>query len=93
MAEGDRLLHVPSMKIEVQGTAGAGDAFASTLSLALAKGARAEVALQEGAINAAAAVSVADTQGGLLNRAQLDDRLQNDAATLAPRSWRWRADS
>jgi sugar/nucleoside kinase (ribokinase family) len=51
---------------EVQGTAGAGDGFCSTLSAALAEGLAPEAAMREAAVNAASVVEHIDTTGGLL---------------------------
>ena len=87
LGEDHRLVHVPAMKADVLGTAGAGDAFASTLSARLAGGATPEDALRAGSINAAAAVTVADTQGGLLDATTLGARLKT--ADLPARVWRW----
>ncbi|MEO1276344.1 MAG: carbohydrate kinase family protein, partial [Pseudomonadota bacterium] len=62
------------------GTAGAGDAFTSTLGAALAEGLPAADAMLEASANAASVVSAVDTTTGLLTREALDTRL----AALAP---------
>ncbi|MEM9763135.1 MAG: carbohydrate kinase family protein [Pseudomonadota bacterium] len=69
-----------SLPAEVAGTAGAGDAFTSTLGAALAEGLNPADAMLEAAANAASVVSAVDTTTGLLTREALDARL----AALAP---------
>lgn len=69
------------------GTAGAGDAFASTLAAALASQAPTEIAIRAAAINAAAVVGFVDTQTGLLDRKELDRRLVKFGDLLAIRRW------
>ncbi|MEM7188017.1 MAG: carbohydrate kinase family protein [Pseudomonadota bacterium] len=76
----------PPAPADVVGTAGAGDAFCSTLAAALAEGLPASQALAEAACNAAAAVGVIDTTSGLLDRAGLAEaagRLGTAARQLA----------
>ncbi|MEM6679587.1 MAG: carbohydrate kinase family protein [Pseudomonadota bacterium] len=70
----DGVLWRPSLPAEVAGTAGAGDAFTSTLAAGLAEGIAPADAMLEAAINAAAVVSVVDTTEGLLDRSTLLDR-------------------
>lgn len=62
----------PTRKVEVVGTAGAGDAFASTLAGCLARGMPLAKAASLAAKNAASVVSFVDTQTGLLTREQLE---------------------
>ncbi len=69
-----RLYHMPSIPVVPAGTAGAGDAFVSTLGARLAAGADAEDALADAAINASAVVERTDTLSGLLEAAALDAR-------------------
>jgi sugar/nucleoside kinase (ribokinase family) len=57
---------------EVQGTAGAGDAFTSTLVAALAEGAEMGAALTQASVNAASVIGVVDTTSGLLKREALE---------------------
>jgi sugar/nucleoside kinase (ribokinase family) len=56
----------PTVPTEVQGTAGAGDGFCSTLSAALAEDMAPEAAMLEAAVNAASVVEHLDTTSGLL---------------------------
>jgi sugar/nucleoside kinase (ribokinase family) len=58
----------------VAGTAGAGDAFTSTLVAAIAEGMPQADALAQAAVNAASVISVVDTTTGLLDRETLDRR-------------------
>ncbi|MEM7499174.1 MAG: carbohydrate kinase family protein [Pseudomonadota bacterium] len=69
-----------SLPAEVAGTAGAGDAFTSTLGAALAEGLAPAEAMLEAAANAASVVSAVDTTTGLLTR----DALAKRIAALAP---------
>ncbi len=62
----DAVLWHPTVPADVQGTAGAGDGFCSTLSAALAEGMAPEAAMREGAVNAASVVEHLDTTSGLL---------------------------
>lgn len=73
------LVSEPARKAEVVGTAGAGDAFASTFSAELFSGSTPQAALRAAAINAASVVSFADAQTGLLARANLEGYLRSAA--------------
>ncbi|WP_419901702.1 carbohydrate kinase family protein [Kiloniella sp.] len=73
----EEILFCPAQKAEVMGTAGAGDAFASTFSTYIGMGKGAEEALKAASINSASVVSVMDTQSGLLNQEQLDTRIKS----------------
>lgn len=64
----DAVLWHPSLPAEVAGTAGAGDAYCSTLAGALAEGLDAAAAMREAAVNAASVVARLDTTSGLLTR-------------------------
>ncbi|MEM6421184.1 MAG: carbohydrate kinase family protein [Pseudomonadota bacterium] len=66
----------PSLPATVAGTAGAGDAYTSTLSAALAEGRAPAEAMREASVNAASVVSVVDTTEGLLTRDELAGRVQ-----------------
>lgn len=72
----------PAEKATVVGTAGAGDAFASTFAALSAKGASDAEALRAAAINSASVVSRADAQSGLLTRDELNLRLAGVGARL-----------
>ncbi|MHA1529132.1 MAG: carbohydrate kinase family protein [Alphaproteobacteria bacterium] len=56
----------PALAVTVQGTAGAGDAYTSTLAAALAEGIAPGEAMLQAAINAAAVVAALDTTSGLM---------------------------
>lgn len=84
----DEILYCPTLEAEVRGTAGAGDAFASTFSAVKALGWPAEDALRAAAINAASVVGHIDTQTGLLKREEIERRLATMAAALPIRRWR-----
>ena len=71
----DAVLWQPIVPAEVQGTAGAGDAFCSTLSAALAEGSKPEAAMCEAAVNAASVVEHLDTTSGLLRADEMRARL------------------
>ncbi len=64
----------PALPARVAGTAGAGDAYTSTLAAALAEGLAPEVAMRQAAINAASVVGAIDTTSGLLTREALEAR-------------------
>ncbi|MEO1493530.1 MAG: carbohydrate kinase family protein [Pseudomonadota bacterium] len=74
LATPDGVLWHPTVPAEVAGTAGAGDAFCSTLTSALVEGSAPETAMREAAINAASVVSHVDTTQGLLSRDALAKR-------------------
>jgi ribokinase len=75
LADKHGLYYCPSLSVEVMGTAGAGDAFTSTLSLMLASGAEPARGAQGGAVNSAAVVTRSDTTDGLLDRDALDAQI------------------
>jgi ribokinase len=79
----------PILRVKVQGTAGAGDAFSSTLAFMTASGASAERALRAGVINAAAVVTRSDTTSGLLDSEQLLTELKRRQGELPVASWSW----
>ncbi|MEO0631713.1 MAG: carbohydrate kinase family protein, partial [Planctomycetota bacterium] len=65
--------------------AGAGDAFAATLTARLAEGAEVTDALVAATCNAASVIGHVDTQSGLLGAQALADAARS--ATLDVRSW------
>ncbi len=87
VAADDGLHFCPAVKAEVAGTAGAGDAFASTLSGALAEGTAVPEAMARAAANAASVVSYVDTQDGLLDREALAARAKAARDGLKQRRW------
>lgn len=83
----ERISYCPAAECPVVGTAGAGDAFASTFTGAVALGWPMEAALRAAAVNAASVVGYVDTQSGLLRTEAMQTALAGHAATLAVRSW------
>jgi ribokinase len=79
--------HCPAVPVEVVGTAGAGDAFAATFVAMLELGWPVERALKAATINAASVVRYADTQSGLMKRADLETAVTRDEA-ITVREWR-----
>lgn len=79
--------HCPVLKTQVAGTAGAGDAFASTFATVLLRDGAPERALQAATINAASVVGHADTQSGLLKAQELDERIEKYADVLSITCW------
>ncbi|MEO1329135.1 MAG: carbohydrate kinase family protein [Pseudomonadota bacterium] len=90
-SDGARILHRPAEEVAVVGTAGAGDAFASTFCAWLAEGGALEDALEAATWNAAAVIGHVDTQTGLLARPALERRLAEGRA--AGRIAAWPADA
>lgn len=87
MCANSHILHCPTLPADVAGTAGAGDAFASTLVGLVASGAEHESALRAATVNAASVIGQVDTQSGLLARDALDARLAGLGDALPTRSW------
>ncbi len=82
------ILHCSIMPdVVIASTVGAGDAFASTLSAYLAEGADPELAIMSATINAAAVVSVLDTQSGLMKRDALQSRVAKVKDKLKITGW------
>ena len=81
------LVYCPSLPVEVAGTAGAGDAFASTLAAGLAAGHDTAHAMVAATINAASVVGVVDTQSGLLNAAEIKQRMAAAREALRIQTW------
>jgi ribokinase len=79
----------PILRVKVQGTAGAGDAFSATLAFMTASGASAERALRAAVINAAGVVTRSDTTSGLLDSEQLLSELKHRNGDLPVASWSW----
>ncbi len=64
----------PALPVTVQGTAGAGDSYTSTLTAALAERVDPAEAMLQAAINAASVVGALDTTSGLLSAEQMGMR-------------------
>ncbi len=73
----EEILFCPAQKAEVMGTAGAGDAFASTFASFIGLGKGEELSLKAASVNSASVVSVMDTQSGLLDKEELADRIKS----------------
>jgi len=85
LSDGHSILYCPASKVAAVGTAGAGDAFCSTLAHGLASGLSPDEAMMRAAVNAASATGFADTQSGLLTPDELDAEVA--AAGLKVTSW------
>jgi len=85
LSDGRAILHCPASKVEAVGTAGAGDAFCSTLAHGLAAGLSPEQAMLRASVNAASVTGFADTQSGLLRPDELDSEV--DATGLRVTHW------
>lgn len=83
----DRITFCPTIPIEVYGTAGAGDAFSSTVSAMLAMGYSVENTLRLATHNAASVVGYADTQTGLLKYDDLIAADQKTGSDLVIQEW------
>ncbi len=83
----EAVLHCPVLPCEVVGTAGAGDAFASTFTACMALGWSDEDALRAAAINAASVVGHIDTQSGLMRLDALKAAMAEHAPALPVRRW------
>ena len=75
-AQGDRLVHTPTPRAEINSTIGAGDAFSSTFAGLTTCGWSLERALIGASVNASSVVSHLDTQSGLLPLNDLEARLE-----------------
>jgi ribokinase len=69
------VVHVPTVSVEVAGTAGAGDAFAATFAAYVTETGDTVKAGLAATINAASVVGFVDTQTGLLQRSELEARM------------------
>ncbi len=76
LSDGRTIFHSTTMDVQPQGTAGAGDAFISTLVSWIAEASPLEQCLKAAAINSANVVKVIDTQSGLQDKNSLSQQLQ-----------------
>lgn len=83
----DAIWHCTVPSVEVAGTAGAGDAFASTFAGMMTTGASIEDALKSATCNAGSVVSHLDTQTGLLTREGLAERVKTFEDRLVVSRW------
>jgi hydroxymethylpyrimidine/phosphomethylpyrimidine kinase len=81
------LLHCPARKVEVAGTAGAGDALASTFAAWWFETGSPADALRAATINAASVVRHVDTQTGLLGRSAMTTQIAEHMAALPVARW------
>lgn len=79
------LHYCPALKVEVAGTAGAGDAFSATLAAGLSRGEPAQRAIASAAANAASVARYIDTQTGLLDDAALKRAVADAGEALTVR--------
>lgn len=82
-----KLVYCPALPAEVAGTAGAGDAFASTLASGLAAGVDTADAMIAATINAASVVGYVDTQTGLLRADEIASRMAHARKILRVQIW------
>jgi len=87
LGSADGIHHCPVAPADVVGTAGAGDAFSSTLAAGLADGLDAATALKRASLNAASVIGHIDTQTGLLTNEALDGRVAEHDGDLIVRHW------
>jgi len=83
----DQLYYCPPQEAEMQGSAGAGDCFSSTLSRLICAGESPDGALLAAALNAASVISQVDTQSGLLSGDALDQILAGKDIEKEIRRW------
>ncbi|MDR3437396.1 carbohydrate kinase family protein [Telmatospirillum sp.] len=81
------ILYCPAAQCPVVGTAGAGDAFASTFTTFITLGCGPEKALRAATLNAASVVGHIDTQNGLLTLDVLEAALADKSKGPAVRRW------
>jgi ribokinase len=81
------LMFCPALKVQVAGTAGAGDSFTSTFATFIAFGSKPDQALQAATVNAAGVVSYVDTQTGLLPRGEIEKRMAARASEMQVQRW------
>jgi ribokinase len=74
-ASDGRMIYCPAYDADVAGTAGAGDAFASTFAAYIAEGRTPDAAIRAATINAAGVLAHVDTQTGLMRRAEVESFL------------------
>ncbi len=83
----EAIWHCTVPPVTVAGTAGAGDAFASTFAGQITAGVSIDRALMMATCNAGSVVSHLDTQSGLLTRKQLDARVLQFSEQLHLSNW------
>lgn len=86
-ATAERIVHCSTLPVEVAGTVGAGDAFASTFAFLSARGEDLEVGLRGASFNSASVIESIDTQSGLLSTDAICERLADAPAQPSLSSW------
>ena len=86
LSDGGAIHHCPVHAVQVMGTAGAGDAYCSTLAYGLFLDLPVDLAMQRAALNAAGVVGHADTQTGLMTDKELSAAVER-AEDLNVTSW------
>ena len=86
VGQAGRVVHCSTVPVEVVGTAGAGDAFASAFVSLTGLGWPLERALKAATINSASVVKHADTQSGLMTISELEGATDSDTV-LQVRQW------
>ena len=86
LCDGEQIHHCPVHNVQVMGTAGAGDAYCSTLAYGLFCGVEPAAAMKRASFNAAGVVSHADTQTGLMSDEELSQAIAS-AGDMQVTSW------
>lgn len=81
LLQGDILYYCQPQKVEMKGSAGAGDSFSSTLASLISGGTAPDVALYGASLNAASVISCVDTQEGLLTYDALKQAMEQALVT------------
>ncbi len=87
LLQGDTLFYSPPQKVDMKGSAGAGDSFSSTLASLISAGNAPDIALYAASLNAVSVISQVDTQAGLLTFEALEDALGTTDITTAITRW------
>ena len=83
----ESIYHCAPMKVDMAGSAGAGDAFASTFSAWYAQHDDPAASLRMASLNAASVIGFPDTQTGLLHRLEAEQRLASVGRDLHLTEW------
>ena len=86
-ATAEKIVHCSTLPVEVAGTVGAGDAFASTFSFLSASGYDPETALRGASFNSTSVIESIDTQSGLLTKAMIDEKLAQTSPQPTLTTW------
>jgi len=86
-ATSEKIVHCSTLPVEVAGTVGAGDAFASTFAFLSASGCDPEIALRGASFNSASVIESIDTQSGLLTEEEIYKKLAQASPQPALTTW------